>query len=187
MYRRKITLMLIVSTTIFLISTIIGYRMRFLSEPNFEPLKETFKFLQGLNPYILTLIIFLNNSAKTLIVIVLGVTVGIVPILFVSLNGLILGYAMYRTLPELGVVGLASLILPHGVFELPAALLSTALGLLVGLEVIKKLIRREASVKTILKYSLKIYVKYIIPMLITAAVVEVFITPYISKLIIPEG
>lgn len=187
MYRREATLMFIVSTAIFLTSIIVGYRIGVLLEYSLEPLRETFKPLQGLSPYILALVIFLNNSAKTLIAIVLGVTVGIVPTLFISINGLILGYVIYTALPELGVVGLASLILPHGVFELPAVLLSTALGLLVGLEVIKKLTRREASVKTALRYSLKIYLKYVIPMLITAAVVEVFVTPYIPRLVTPGG
>ncbi|MEM1545289.1 MAG: stage II sporulation protein M [Candidatus Methanomethylicia archaeon] len=184
MHFREITLMLIVSTLIFIMFIFIGYEAESFLDV-FESLGETFKSLARLNPYLLALIIFLNNAIKMFITIVLGVTIGIFPVIFISLNGLMLGYAIRIALPELGVLGVASLILPHGVLEIPAALLSTALGLLVGLETIKKIIHKEASIKETLKHSLKIYVKYVVPMLAIAAVVEGFITPYISRLVIP--
>ena len=180
---REIRLMLIISTLIFTMFIFIGYEAEAFSDV-FEPLGEVFKSLARLNPYLLTLIIFLNNAIKMFIAIVLGVVVGIFPVVFISLNGLILGYAIRISLPELGMLGIVSLILPHGILELPAALLSTALGLLVGLEAIKKMMRKEASIKKALRYGFKIYAKYVIPMLAIAAIIEVFVTPYISRLVI---
>jgi stage II sporulation protein M len=173
--------MLTVSVLIFTAFIFIGYEAGVLLD-FLGPLGETIRLIAELNPYLITLVIFLNNAAKMFITIILGVSVGIFPVVFISLNGLLLGYVIRIALPKLGVLGVASLILPHGVLEIPAALLSTALGLSVGLETARKIIRGEASVKKVLKYSLKIYVKYVIPMLAAAAVIEGFITPYISRL-----
>jgi len=181
MYHREVGLMLVISTLIFAVSIFIGYEAEVLLDV-LEPLGETLRFIAELNPYLITLIIFLNNAIKMFITIILGVAVGIFPVMFISLNGLILGYIIRIALPGLGVLGVASLILPHGVLEIPAALLSTALGLSVGLETTRKIMRREASIRKVLKYSLKIYTKYVVPMLVAAAIIEGFITPYISRL-----
>ena len=66
---------------------------------------------------------------------------------------------------------------PHGVIEIPVILLATALGLTVGMESARWLIRRERRVKSRLSEGLRVYVRWILPGLAIAAIVEVFVTP----------
>jgi stage II sporulation protein M len=71
---------------------------------------------------------------------------------------------------------------PHGVIEIPLILLAAALGLTVGLESFKWLGRRESRVKLQLSNGLRVYVRWILPGLAVAAIIEVFVTPSLMGL-----
>ncbi|GGA51874.1 stage II sporulation protein M [Paenibacillus physcomitrellae] len=78
--------------------------------------------------------IFLNNVIKSVLVIWLGAFLGVLPVLFLLLNGLALGFVVSASgaagadLGELIVKGL----LPHGIIEIPALLLACGYGLKFG-------------------------------------------------------
>lgn len=80
------------------------------------------------------LLIFFNNAIKSALVIYTGALLGVIPVFFLIVNGMILGY-LYTMIAERG--GNAALIflkgvLPHGILEIPAVLLACAFGLKFG-------------------------------------------------------
>lgn len=85
--------------------------------------------------------IFLNNSIKSVAVIVLGALLGIMPAIFLLMNGMVLGLvvslaaAQGADLFELVVLGL----LPHGIIEIPAILVAAGFGMQFGYVVLKGL------------------------------------------------
>ena len=80
----------------------------------------------------------------------------------------------------IAILGLA----PHGIIEIPAAILGISLGFWAGLEVIKWLSGKKSQVRACLKTGLKTFFKLIVPALFLAALIEVFITPPILEALI---
>ena len=74
---------------------------------------------------------------------------------------------------------LLTAIVPHGIFEIPAVVLSASLSFYVSVGIIKKLMDSEFSLRTCLINSLKTFLLVVLPLLVIAAVVEAFITPAI--------
>jgi stage II sporulation protein M len=121
--------------------------------------------------------IFVNNAAKTLLAILLGTLLGIVPGFFLLANGVALGVAWSLSASVRGAwLSLLSL-LPHGVLELPAVFLGTSIGMLIGVEALKQLAGKpEARIGAELTSGLRFFCTVIVPLLFVAALVEAFIT-----------
>jgi len=177
---------LILATGIFFVSLVLGTLigrntveglMRQLGAV-LEPLVSTGKL-----SILLVFIIFINNAIKALAIIFLGILLGLLPLLFVGLNGFILGGlgSALESVKGWGYV-MASFI-PHGIIEIPVILLATALGLTVGMESLKWLVRRESRVRLQLSDCLKVYLRWILPGLAVAAIIEVFVTPLLIGLV----
>lgn len=87
------------------------------------------------------LIIFLNNAIKSALVMYMGAMLGIFPVMFLVVNGMILGY-LYTWIGEQGenaaLIFLKG-VLPHGILEIPAVLLACAFGLKFGALVLKSI------------------------------------------------
>jgi stage II sporulation protein M len=136
------------------------------------------------NPSILLLlIIFINNAIKAVGLIFLGILLGLPPLLFVAVNGFILGGLGSALESVEGWEYVVASFVPHGVIEIPVILLTTALGLTVGMESLKWLVRKESRVKLQLSNGLKVYVRWILPGLAIAAIVEAFVTPLLIGLV----
>ncbi|MFC5653063.1 stage II sporulation protein M [Paenibacillus solisilvae] len=88
------------------------------------------------NPTLLFItFIFLNNAIKSILVLYLGIFLGIVPIVFLAINGMMIGYLVSKAAEQSGgelftlvVKGL----LPHGIIEIPAIIIACAYGLRFG-------------------------------------------------------
>ena len=78
--------------------------------------------------------IFLNNSIKGVMVIFLGIFLGILPIIFLMVNGMVLGYLVhYLSLQGEGMFEfIVKGLLPHGIIEIPAIIIACAFGLRLG-------------------------------------------------------
>ncbi|MEK3733357.1 MULTISPECIES: stage II sporulation protein M [Paenibacillus] len=78
--------------------------------------------------------IFLNNSIKSVIVMFSGLLFGLLPIVFLVINGMVIGFllkivqASGESLFNLVVKGL----LPHGIIEIPVIIIACAYGLALG-------------------------------------------------------
>jgi MFS family permease len=74
-------------------------------------------------------------------------------------------------------------ILPHGILELPAIFLGTSIGISLGLHPLARLRgKTELTLFSELGHALRIYLSVIIPLLLIAAAVEVFVTPLVAGL-----
>ncbi|MGP3667359.1 MAG: stage II sporulation protein M [Candidatus Bathyarchaeota archaeon] len=149
-----------------------------------EVLKEIFggKGPDKINPFFLMFLILVNNAFKCLLVIPLGVLLVVPPVVFIMFNGFLLGALTCLSVEKLGEAGFFYILVaitPHGIFEIPAVFLSSALSVRVGLTALLKLKGENVSIGSELKKDLKVYLYKILPLLAVAAVVEAFITPVI--------
>jgi stage II sporulation protein M len=132
---------------------------------------------------VLFLILFANNAVKALGLIFLGILLGVPSVFFIGLNGFIVGGFASVLESANGWRYVAASLVPHGVIEIPVILLAAALGLTLGMESLKWLLRRESRVKSQIADSLKIYLRLFLPGLAVAAVIEVFVTPLLMGLV----
>ena len=177
---------LILAASIFFVSIVLG---TFIGRNTVEGLMRQLGTvleplaLTGKLTILLFLIIFINNAIKALGIIFLGILLGLPPLLFIVLNGFILG-GLGSVLESVnGWRYVMASFVPHGVIEIPVILLASALGFTVGMESLKWLLRRESRVKLQLSDGLKVYVRWILPGLAIAAIIEVLVTPLLIGLV----
>ena len=121
--------------------------------------------------------ILVNNAVKTLLAIVLGVVLGIVPVILLLGNGIALAVAWSLSSRGRGPWLSLLSILPHGVIELPAVFLGTSIGLMLGAQVLQRLIgRSETAIGAELLQGLRYFSSVLVPLLFLAAMVEAFVT-----------
>lgn len=175
----------LLSAAIFAVSTYIGVLasqvnpQAVASSQLIRELEEVLAPLRLLNGPQIMLLIFLNNSIKALVVIILGYTVGLVPFIFLVINGLLIGLVVGSISVFSGPWAALPALAPHGVIELPALLLASGLGFRVALAVVRRLIGHDVRPGQELKNGLLIYAKFILPALFIAAIIETFVTPLV--------
>jgi len=117
--------------------------------------------------------ILFNNVMASILILVSGVLIGIVPVFAVGSNGFVLG-VLYRHVSEMTGYSKAGLmVLPHGVFEIPALLISASYGLWLGVMVIRRMRGKE---DTLLRFQIELafrrYFAVVFPLLVVAAAIE---------------
>jgi len=179
----RLTILVLISSAALFSGIAMGYHSAHALRDVLEGLRQFFGPLKGLPPHLLALLIFANNSLKALFfAVLLGVLIAIPPILFAFLNGIIIGLASRFVVEEKGLLFLMAGILPHGVFEIPAVLLSCALGMEIGVVVCEKALGRDVSVKKTMLTCLRTYLKVVVPLLLVAALVEAYVTPLVMQM-----
>jgi len=111
-------------------------------------------------------VIFSNNAFKCFLNIILGPLIGFFPLFSTFINGGLIGLVIQ----EWGLIVFLGILLLYGIFELPAFLLSAAIGLRLGREVLKR--KNERHFKRELGKALKVFVILILPLLLIAAIIE---------------
>ncbi len=182
--KREIAAYFIFLTVVFFLAIIMGYSS---AETNPEMAKSfveqfstEFGFIKLLPPLLIFLIIFINNSVKAFVAMVLGTFLGIAPLLFVFINGYIIGVVVYFVGSKVGLERVVMMLVPHGVIEIPAIILACSYGMWLGRMFLKKITGSNVSLGECVERAIRFYVKTVIPMLIVAAFVETFITPHLS-------
>ncbi len=130
------------------------------------------------------LFIFFNNSIKAVAIMFLGAAFGLVPLLFIAINGMILGLVVKLAASaghdpvKLVVEG----ILPHGILELPAIVIAGAFGLRFG-AVVLRAARGAARSGEVGEYvrTLGRMSAWLVTVLLVAAVIESTITFWLVK------
>lgn len=125
-----------------------------------------------------------NNIMACLIMVLLGLIPYLfLPFLSLILNGIIIGAALGLMVSNVGSFGYLTFIaaiLPHGIFEIPAMILSFALGVSLCKFLMDKLNHRPTSTGKVFFLNLsKMFLSVCIPLLIIAGLVEAYITPII--------
>jgi stage II sporulation protein M len=148
-----------------------------------ELLKQFAHMFRGLPKLQLAVAIFFNNSLKTLLVILLGPLLGIAPVIFLIVNGAILGAVVPVAAATRGLWPSIMTIAPHGILELPAILLGTSIGLRLGTQAWRRLAgKADKTLLAELGDGLRIYFTVIVPLLLVAAAIEVYVTPHVAGL-----
>ncbi|MDP2628388.1 MAG: stage II sporulation protein M [Nanoarchaeota archaeon] len=157
---------------IFLIFVLIGFFVPFpqiIIEKISEYIKELLNQTQGLNQFEMTKFIFFNNIKSSFFGMILGVFLGIFPILVTVVNGGLLGFVASESVSQEGIFVLWR-ILPHGIFELPAVFISVGLGLKLGTFIFQK--NKSESFRKYFWNSLRVFLFFVIPLLVIAAIIE---------------
>lgn len=173
----------LIITFVFFGALVVGYT----SAANFPDMANTlmegfssrFAPLLAMSPIFIVLGIFLNNAFVSLLFLVLGLALGVLPVMFIAFNGYIVGVISNVVAQEKGPLFIFLALLPHGIVELPMVFLSAGIGLRLGHQVFSTLIGRDTEIKKEFKEGLRFYFHWILPLLFLAAIVETFITPLI--------
>lgn len=144
-----------------------------------EGFSARFAPLLSMPPVFIMLGIFLNNAFVSLLFLVLGLVLGIFPVLLIAFNGYIVGVISHIAAQERGLSFIVLALLPHGIIELPMVFLSAGIGLRLGHQVFAALLGRNTEIKKEFKEGMRFYFSWILPLLFLAAVIETFITPLI--------
>jgi stage II sporulation protein M len=157
-------------TIIFLFFGLIGFIF-----PNFFInqikllVEQLLKQTEGLNNFSLISFIFFNNLKASFFGLALGILFGFIPVILAVVNGYVLGFVSNYAVKNAGFSSLFSL-LPHGIFEIPAIMLSLGLGAKLGMFFFSKNSDKEFVRRVIL--SLKVFIFVVIPLLVIAAFIE---------------
>ncbi len=192
-YLYGIRLFIATVVALFLLSAAAGYMLPAaspgFSDALFSELQDKAGSLSGKSPAAVMLSIFANNAAVSLIALLLGLAAGLLPLVFVVSNGMVIGIMLEMIVEKLGAAGGAAVfaagILPHGVLELPAVLVSTAIGLRLGYVALRALFKGDVAVAAELKDGLLVFLFWIVPILFVAAFVEAFVTAAILAYFVP--
>lgn len=148
---RSIRFSLILSTVLFVIGIVVGW-------VGSGPIQDILvKEIQGLgdisqnlrqseNPELsFFTFIFLNNSIKSVLVLFSGILFGILPVVFLAINGMVIGFLLNLVESNGGDLGelIFKGLLPHGIIEIPVILIACAYGLALGGLVIRSMTSGE--------------------------------------------
>ncbi len=157
---------------IFFLFSLIGFFLpvpEYISEQIARFIQDLLQKTQGMSQGELTRFIFFNNVQGSFFGMILGVLLGIFPLISVIANGYLLGFVASLSVQTGGVLILLKLF-PHGIFEIPALFISLGLGLKLG-----SFILRKNRIETFKKYfwdSLRVFIFVVIPLLIIASIIE---------------
>jgi stage II sporulation protein M len=141
-------------------------------------------FIEELDSASIFLLIALNNSIKAFIMMLLGILWGVVPVIFILLNGYAIGIVLSVVMVQTSFISVVLGTLPHGIFEIPAILLAASYGIWLGEMFVKKLKKKKSVLKIHVRNVIGKFMKVIFPMLIVAAFIETFITSWIIGMFI---
>jgi stage II sporulation protein M len=125
--------------------------------------------------------IFKNNVRNSLMALVLGVGLGIVPFMVATANGLVLGMLADFVSRQQGTLFVIAALLPHGIIELPMVLISVGIGLRLGHVMYMYLKGIRANITQELTQGVWFYVRWVVPLLLVAAFIESYVTPLIAS------
>jgi len=108
--------------------------------------------------------IFAHNAVAMFLTLFSGILIFLIPLFSIAANGYLIGFVVSLDFSKIG------LLVPHGIFELPAFALACAYGIWLGLWPFNH--GRIETVKLRLKQCIKIYFYAVLPLLVAAAIIE---------------
>lgn len=146
---------------LFLFITFIGFIFPFYFE---EQIHNTIADLvdktEGLGPFGLMRFIITNNIVTSFFGMMLGILLGLPTLFVLVVNAYILGYVANKSVAIEGILVLWRL-LPHGIFELPAVLISLGFGIKLGYEMMVNCIYALDKKANQIKISLLLFLSFI--------------------------
>lgn len=184
--RKQLFWCIALSSFVFTFSVIFGYAAASVNLENAETIVEEvtsqFGYVRNLDSFSLFLYIFLNNGIKGFLAMTSGFFFGISPFIFLFSNGEFIGLILGIGQTASAISSIMVSLLPHGILEIPAIILSAGYGFWLGYRFFRFLVFRERFGKYFL-FAVKRYVKIVIPLLFFAALIETFVTPLVIRMI----
>lgn len=126
------------SVFLLLFTSLIGFVFPGLFEEQItEIIRKMILDIQGKTTSELIVYIFLNNIRASFFAMILGIFFGFFPFLTTIINGYVIGFASNLAVATAGPFVLWKL-LPHGIFEIPAIILSIGIGFFLGAKLIER-------------------------------------------------
>lgn len=163
----------------FILFFIIGF---FVPIPEFilsmikEWVSEVLKQTEGLGFFGMWFFIFKNNVSIAFLAIFLGLFFGLFPALSLIFNAYFVGAVTSMVVKETNIREIWRLV-PHGIFELPAIFISFAIGIKIGTFILYR--NPWEKMKEYLKNGLRIFIYFVAPLLIIAAIIEAALIVFI--------
>lgn len=142
----------------------------------FQEINDLYQPVLEMNSFGQLLFIILNNGFTLFSILFLSVIFGIFPFLVLFLNGGILGIFAFFFQQNSSLSEFFLGIAPHGIIEIPVVIFACASGFKIGKIAFRKLSGKETRLKEEVVLALNFFLKILLPFLILAAVIEVFIT-----------
>lgn len=133
-------------------------------------------------PAELAVTLFLNNLQACTLMFLGGATLGILTVFIILSNGVVIGSVMEFVRQQQGGLYVAAALIPHGIFEIPAFIISGTLGLLLGRALWIEVTANGDAAGEALSLG-RTFLFVVIPLVAVAAVTEAFITPEIINLV----
>jgi stage II sporulation protein M len=179
-YLRSIRVYIGISALIFVATAVMGY-LAAGADPEFAASwtkeLEALRWIMDLSPPMIMVVIFLKNLLACAMSVLLGLGLGIMPLLVVTSNGILLGIVAYGAVQKAGALYVVAGIAPHGIIELPVVLTSIAIGFRLGHVLILSLLGEDEDVSGETRKAVIFLAKWAAPLLLVAAAIETFITP----------
>lgn len=134
------------------------------------------------NPFDIFAKLFFNNLEACILLFLGGASFGVLTIFIMSLNGIVIGSIMEIVHLDHSALFVAAALLPHGVFEIPAFIISGALGIVLAQSLISEWYGGPDTASVAKKLA-RTFVVYVLPLVAVAAFVEAFITPVVIHLV----
>lgn len=183
-FLKEIRKPLVFITIIFVLSLWLGYYSGQLhpaeAKALIAKLSEDLGNLKKINPVAMFLFIFANNAVKSFAMSLLGMFFGVTPLIFIIVNGLLIGVTASVIVAEKGMEFLLMGTIPHGVLEVPAFLIAAAIGLRLGRRYYRSLRYRDPF-RPFFSRSAREMFRIVVPMLIVASFIETFITSLLLR------
>jgi stage II sporulation protein M len=144
--------------------------------------KEVAGQIDGDNPLDMFAKLFANNLEACILLFLGGASFGILTIFIMSLNGIVIGAVMEIVSKDHTPLFVAAALVPHGIFEIPAFIVSGALGVLLAQALIAEWYGTGDSAEAAYAYA-RLFLIFVLPLVLIAAGVEAFITPVVIHLV----
>lgn len=155
---------------IFALTFLIGFVYPYFFRAEiFAFIEELMLMFEGKGAGEMIVLIFFNNLKASFMAMILGVGIGIFPLVTGVVNGYLLGFVSREVV---GIAGLSTLwrLAPHGIFELPAVIFSIGIGLKIGGDMYSGNIGKKLEHN--FREGFRFFVFVIFPLLLIAGIIE---------------
>ncbi len=168
----------VIAFAIFCAFVIIGFALPiWFNNEIFDLIRNMSEQFTGLSLFWTIIKIFFNNIQASFFAIFIGIGFGIFPLITAIINGYVVGFVSRYAVNQQGIFILWKL-LPHGIFEIPAIILSIGIGFKLGLELFKPFKKMKFKYNFI--EAMRFFAFVVFPLLLIAAVIEGFLVFYLG-------
>lgn len=192
---RRMKIESIVAVAIFLVGAIGGAlfapELASIVKPMYQSLHQKAMTLSSDTPWQLMWALFSNNFRASILMMVGGLLLGVIPALYVFANGALVGFVLLvvtsATHANPMLVFLAGIV-PHGIFEIPAYLLATAFGFRVTQVLFRSIAGRgnKAMWGQLVLDAVSLLL-WVLVLLLVAAYMESHVTPLVLRLVLHKS